>query len=134
MLLFVLLLVVTDQKQVVPGKFSESEIGPTLLPEVMKGTNNVAAAKHLEADTDRPNILFIFDDQRRKDAVSAYGGINIQTPSIDRLANDPFFKKYTTLVDKTKEDFVNPGEQVVEFSFPKKERSLCENDGYETME
>ena len=36
----------------------------------------------------RPNILFIFDDQHRKDAVSCYGGVNIQTPNIDRLARE----------------------------------------------
>jgi arylsulfatase A-like enzyme len=38
--------------------------------------------------TDRPNILFVFADQYRKEAVSCYGGINIQTPNIDRLAQE----------------------------------------------
>ena len=36
----------------------------------------------------QPNILFIFDDQHRTDAVSCYGGTNIQTPHIDRLARE----------------------------------------------
>ena len=36
----------------------------------------------------RPNVLFIFDDQHRKDAVGCYGGTNICTPNIDRLAKE----------------------------------------------
>lgn len=36
----------------------------------------------------QPNILFIFDDQHRKDAVSCYGGVNVETPNIDRLARE----------------------------------------------
>ena len=34
----------------------------------------------------KPNVLFIFDDQLRADACSIYGGRNIQTPHIDKLA------------------------------------------------
>ncbi len=34
----------------------------------------------------RPNVLVIFDDQLRADACSVYGGKNIATPNIDRLA------------------------------------------------
>ncbi len=33
-----------------------------------------------------PNVLFIFDDQLRADACSVYGGVNIATPNIDKLA------------------------------------------------
>ena len=33
-----------------------------------------------------PNVLVIFDDQLRADACSVYGGKNITTPNIDRLA------------------------------------------------
>ena len=36
----------------------------------------------------KPNVLFIFDDQHRKDACSIYGGKNINTPNIDRLAKE----------------------------------------------
>ena len=36
----------------------------------------------------KPNVLFIFDDQHRKDACSIYGGKNINTPNIDRLARE----------------------------------------------
>lgn len=35
------------------------------------------------------------------------------------VSNDPLFRKFTTLVDQTKDDFVNPREQIVEFYFPK---------------
>ncbi len=35
----------------------------------------------------RPNILFVFDDQFRADACGVYGGRNIETPHIDRLAS-----------------------------------------------
>lgn len=34
----------------------------------------------------RPNVLFFFDDQLRTDACGVYGGRNISTPNIDRLA------------------------------------------------
>ena len=34
-----------------------------------------------------PNVLFIFADQLRADACSVYGGRNITTPNIDRLAS-----------------------------------------------
>jgi arylsulfatase A-like enzyme len=38
------------------------------------------------ASDDRPNVLFIFYDQLRADACGVYGGRNIATPNIDRLA------------------------------------------------
>jgi arylsulfatase A-like enzyme len=38
------------------------------------------------AQGSRPNVIFIFDDQLRADAVGAYGGRNIRTPHMDRLA------------------------------------------------
>jgi arylsulfatase A-like enzyme len=40
-----------------------------------------------ESGSGKPNVLFIFDDQLRADACSVYGGKNIQTPNIDRLAS-----------------------------------------------
>lgn len=36
---------------------------------------------------DRPNILFLFSDDQRADAVGAFDNPYIQTPNIDRLAN-----------------------------------------------
>jgi len=38
------------------------------------------------AETQKPNILFVFDDQLRADVCGVYGGRNIETPHIDRLA------------------------------------------------
>ena len=35
----------------------------------------------------RPNVLFFFDDQLRADVCGVYGGRNIATPNIDRLAS-----------------------------------------------
>lgn len=86
---FVLLFSAWEQKPGVSGKVSALEDGSTLtgVNVDLKGTANDTAARILKG-TDRPNILFVFDDQHRKDAVSCYGSINIQTPSIDRLAHE----------------------------------------------
>ena len=35
----------------------------------------------------KPNVLFVFDDQLRADVCGVYGGLNIATPNIDRLAS-----------------------------------------------
>lgn len=40
----------------------------------------------LQADSDRPNIIFIFSDDHAQHAISAYGSKVNQTPHIDRLA------------------------------------------------
>ena len=45
------------------------------------GRRTVSGGKNL------PNLLFIFDDQLRADACGVYGGGNITTPNIDRLAS-----------------------------------------------
>jgi arylsulfatase A-like enzyme len=37
--------------------------------------------------TKKPNILFVFADQLRAAALSVYGGKNISTPNLDKLAN-----------------------------------------------
>src|SRR5689334_6527556 len=37
---------------------------------------------------DRPNILFIMSDDHAAQAISAYGSKSIQTPGLDRLANE----------------------------------------------
>ncbi|HOW18303.1 MAG TPA: sulfatase-like hydrolase/transferase, partial [Phycisphaerae bacterium] len=36
----------------------------------------------------RPNVVVVFDDQLRADACGVYGGRNIATPNIDRLARE----------------------------------------------
>jgi arylsulfatase A-like enzyme len=36
----------------------------------------------------KPNVLFVFDDQLRADVCGVYGGRNITTPNIDRLADE----------------------------------------------
>jgi arylsulfatase A-like enzyme len=36
----------------------------------------------------QPNILFVFADQLRSQELSCYGGVNIQTPNLDRLADE----------------------------------------------
>ncbi len=48
----------------------------------------VAGDPWVAAAAERPNILYIFDDQHRKEATSCYGGANIRTPNIDRLARE----------------------------------------------
>src|SRR5687768_1384664 len=41
-----------------------------------------------QAQTKRPNIIFIFSDDHAFQAVSAYGGKLAQTPNIDRIAKE----------------------------------------------
>jgi arylsulfatase A-like enzyme len=38
------------------------------------------------ADTDRPNVLFLFADDQRADTVAALGNKHIKTPNLDRIA------------------------------------------------
>jgi len=45
----------------------------------------LAGAAQLQS---KPNVLFIFDDQHRRDACSIYGSPNVETPHIDRLASE----------------------------------------------
>ena len=40
------------------------------------------------AEPDRPNVLVIFYDQYHPDIIGAYGGKNITTPNLDRLAEE----------------------------------------------
>jgi len=39
---------------------------------------------------DRPNIIFLFADDQRADTIGAHGNQQIQTPHLDRLAEDGF--------------------------------------------
>ena len=47
---------------------------------------NACSWKHEELQ--KPNILFVFADQLRSQELSCYGGVNIQTPNLDRLAEE----------------------------------------------
>jgi arylsulfatase A-like enzyme len=38
--------------------------------------------------TSQPNIVFVIADQLRSHELSSYGGVNIQTPNLDRLADE----------------------------------------------
>ncbi|MDV5169532.1 sulfatase [Photobacterium rosenbergii] len=52
---------------------------------------NVAMPETVEAapvSTEQPNIVFIFSDDHANRAISAYGSDLIQTPNIDRIANE----------------------------------------------
>ncbi len=44
-------------------------------------------ARDSQKEVAMPNVVFIFDDQLRADVVGAYGGQNITTPHMDRLAD-----------------------------------------------
>ncbi|MCY4507441.1 MAG: sulfatase-like hydrolase/transferase, partial [Acidobacteria bacterium] len=39
---------------------------------------------------DRPNILFLFADDQRPDTIRAWGNERIDTPNLDRLADEGF--------------------------------------------
>ena len=54
-----------------------------------------AATLTIAADTEtgagaRPNILFLFTDDQRRDTIGAWGNSRIETPAIDRLADEGF--------------------------------------------
>ena len=48
----------------------------------------LALAAPLAAQTDRPNIIFIFSDDHAYQAISAYGSRINHTPNIDRIARE----------------------------------------------
>lgn len=52
---------------------------------LLPGCGNISTTQN-RGSKKRPNVLFIFVDQLRADACSVYGGRNISTPNIDRLA------------------------------------------------
>jgi len=51
------------------------------------GVAAAAGAAGAQAPKKRPNVLYFFPDQVRAQAVGCYGGKNIPTPNIDRLAS-----------------------------------------------
>jgi arylsulfatase A-like enzyme len=62
-----------------------------LLPAFFTLSSNLSAQK-------RPNILFIFADQLRSMELGCYGGAQVRTPNIDRLASEGalFSKAFST--------------------------------------
>lgn len=42
----------------------------------------------VQEKTQQPNIIFVFADQLRAQELSCYGGVNIKTPHLDRLADE----------------------------------------------
>jgi arylsulfatase A-like enzyme len=50
--------------------------------------NFLAGCSSEEPKQPQPNILFVFADQLRSQELSCYGGVNIKTPNLDRLANE----------------------------------------------
>lgn len=55
------------------------------------------AQRPVQANTDRPNILWITSEDNSVNWVSCYGGTNAQTPAIDQLAKEGF--RYTHCFD-----------------------------------
>jgi len=43
-----------------------------------------------ETDKKKPNFLFLFADDQRRDTIAAYGNKHIKTPTIDRLVKKGF--------------------------------------------
>lgn len=48
----------------------------------------IACKDKKQEDTKRPNILFIMTDDHTTQAISSYGGKLVETPNIDRIANE----------------------------------------------
>ncbi|MEO6915460.1 MAG: sulfatase [Chitinophagaceae bacterium] len=59
-----------------------------LLPFVLLGWKEISPAAISDADSARPNIIFILTDDQRFDAMGAMGNPIIQTPNMDRLARN----------------------------------------------
>ncbi|UCD28639.1 MAG: sulfatase, partial [Planctomycetota bacterium] len=50
------------------------------------GRSGLAQVRETKRTKKRPNVVFIFDDQLRAQACSIYGGRNITTPNMERMA------------------------------------------------
>ena len=58
---------------------------------ILLGSFSITKRTCAESQTDaRPNILFLFSDDQRADAVSAYDNPHIQTPNLDQLVKTGF--------------------------------------------
>jgi arylsulfatase A-like enzyme len=55
---------------------------------LVEGSLEVAQGDDQARALTRPNVLIVFNDQLRADVCGVYGGQNITTPNIDRLAKE----------------------------------------------
>jgi arylsulfatase A-like enzyme len=69
----------------IPGCAASEAPAAVNEPSPEKRIGATPESGRLRAGT-KPNVLFIFDDQLRTDVCGVYGGRNITTPNIDRLA------------------------------------------------
>ncbi|MCX7013612.1 MAG: sulfatase [Candidatus Sumerlaeota bacterium] len=49
-------------------------------------SNTMAAPVAPAPSADKPNVIIVFNDMMRRDSVGVYGGRNVATPNLDRLA------------------------------------------------
>ena len=63
--------------------FLRGMAGTALAPAALAASSRVAAS-----EADRPNVLLIFPDQWRRQAIGCYGDPVVRTPNIDRLASE----------------------------------------------
>ena len=61
-------------------------ISATMLPFNEDISNAEESAKH--SDNDKPNIVVIIADDLLSTEIGCYGGTNISTPNIDRIARE----------------------------------------------
>ena len=59
-----------------------------LLVSILLLCSSCKDVENAAADSQRPNIIFIMSDDHAYQAISAYGGDLIQTPNIDRIADE----------------------------------------------
>ena len=73
--------------------FRQRAMAPAAALAFLLGALPLAAQPASEAarpPSDRPNILFLFADDQRADTIRAWGNERIDTPSLDRLAEEGF--------------------------------------------
>ena len=74
------------------GSFRSRAIAPVAVLALLLAALPLAAqpAGGAPAPSDRPNILFLFADDQRADTIGAWGNERIDTPNLDRLADEGF--------------------------------------------
>lgn len=63
---------------------------PKLLSACIAATLFAVPVRALAADSQRPNVLFLFTDDQRTDTIAALGNPHIKTPNLDELARSGF--------------------------------------------
>ena len=61
-----------------------------MLPLVTLLTLATESEEHVVTKPNKPNLLFIFTDQQRRDTLSCYGSCQALTPNLDSLASESF--------------------------------------------